>query len=334
VRRGYSPAARLGVLLIAGLALAACGTDLTSRELAEEYFNLGNAFFRIGDYEASFEYYTRAVSLSREVPAAGFNLARLHERRGDYDLAVEVLDQLLLADPSNGLYRETRAYVLFRSGEESAAREEYAGLLAEYPGRVRIRYNLGLLELEADNPDRAHEILEAGFPVADEDGEYLWIAAEAAYGTGDLDRAAEHLEVFRALNGDDPGELARLAQRQYDWEFTLASLEILETIPEEISGNPDLEFLQAAVYLEGTDDFDRGADSLEAAVRNGFDTESEEYTTLLEGLREDEQEVIEARIAEILVELAGEAGDEADGDDANAPDESAGAESESGTDGE
>jgi Tfp pilus assembly protein PilF len=322
------------LLLLAALSLSACGTDINSRELAEEYFNLGNAFFRLGDYESSFEYYTRAVELSDEVPAAGFNLARLHERRGDFDLALEVLDQLLLADPTNGLYRETRAYVLFRGGQEAVARGEYALLLEEYPGRIRIRYNLGLLELDADNPDRATTVLEAGFPAAEDDGEYRWIAAEAAYRTGDTDRAAEHLEVFRALNVDEPEELARVARRQYEWGFTLAALEILETIPETISGDPELEFLQAAVYLEGTDDFDRGADSLEAAVRNGFDTESEEYVALLEGLREDEREVIEARIAALLVELAEEDGDEADGDDADDADESAGAGSESGADGE
>jgi Tfp pilus assembly protein PilF len=303
-RRTGRPFLLLLLLLLAALSLSACGTDINSRELAEEYFNLGNAFFRLGDYESSFEYYTRAVELSDEVPAAGFNLARLHERRGDFDLALEVLDQLLLADPTNGLYRETRAYVLFRSGEEAAARAEYAVLLNEYPGRIRIRYNLGLLELDADNPDRAADVLEAGFPAADDDAEYRWVAAEAAYRTDDADRAAEHLEVFRALNVDEPEELARVAQRQYEWGFTLAALEILETIPETIAGDADLEFLQAAVYLDGTDDFEQGAASLEAAVRNGFDTESDAYVALLDGLREDERSVIEARIAGVLAELA------------------------------
>jgi hypothetical protein len=245
-----------------------------------------------------------------------------------------VLDQLLLADPTNGLYRETRAYVLFRSGEEAARAGGVRRAPQRVPGTHPHSVQPGSPRARRGQPGSRRRRARGGVSAADDDAEYRWVAAEAAYRTDDADRAAEHLEVFRALNVDEPEELARVAQRQYEWGFTLAALEILETIPETIAGDADLEFLQAAVYLDGTDDFEQGAASLEAAVRNGFDTESDAYVALLDGLREDERSVIEARIAGVLAELAAADSEDTGGDDAADADESAGAGSESGADGE
>lgn len=296
-------AAVAALVLLISLLLVGCQTDLSSRELAEEYFNLGNAFFELGRYQDSFDYYSRAIRLSDDIPAAGYNLARLHEQRGEYAQAVRVLGDLLAEDPSNGLYRETRAFVRFQQGQRSAAREEYAEIIEEYPARVRLRYNLGVLELDAGNEDRAYRVLAEGIDLAEEDAEYRWVLAEAAFRTDRDAEALEHLEVFRGLSADSPDELARLAMRQEEWGFYLASLEILEEIPETVDRDPELLFVRGVVELRATDDFDRAVDSLAAAVRSGYDPEREEFTELLESLSEDERRIIEDRVRAIMEEL-------------------------------
>lgn len=296
-------AAVAALVLLISLLLVGCQTDLSSRELAEEYFNLGNAFFELGRYQDSFDYYSRAIRLSDDIPAAGYNLARLHEQRGEYAQAVRVLEDLLAEDPSNGLYRETRAFVRFQQGQRSAAREEYAEIIEEYPARVRLRYNLGVLELDAGNEDRAYRVLAEGIDLAEEDAEYRWVLAEAAFRTDRDAEALEHLEVFRGLSADSPDELARLAMRQEEWGFYLASLEILEEIPETVDRDPELLFVRGVVELRATDDFDRAVDSLAAAVRSGYDPEREEFTELLESLSEDERRIIEDRVRTIMEEL-------------------------------
>lgn len=296
-------AAVAALVLLISLLLVGCQTDLSSRELAEEYFNLGNAFFELGRYQDSFDYYSRAIRLSDDIPAAGYNLARLHEQRGEYAQAVRVLEDLLAEDPSNGLYRETRAFVRFQQGQRSAAREEYAEIIEEYPARVRLRYNLGVLELDAGNEDRAYRVLAEGIDLAEEDAEYRWVLAEAAFRTDRDAEALEHLEVFRGLSADSPDELARLAMRQEEWGFYLASLEILEEIPETVDRDPELLFVRGVVELRATDDFDRAVDSLAAAVRSGYDPEREEFTELLESLSEDERRIIEDRVRAIMEEL-------------------------------
>lgn len=296
-------AAVAALVLLISLLLVGCQSDLSSRELAEEYFNLGNAFFELGRYQDSFDYYSRAIRLSDDIPAAGYNLARLHEQRGEYAEAVRVLEDLLAEDPSNGLYRETRAFVRFQQGQRSAAREEYAEIIEEYPARVRLRYNLGVLELDAGNEARAYRVLAEGIDLAEEDAEYRWVLAEAAFRTDRDAEALEHLEVFRGLSADSPDELARLASRQAEWGFYLASLEILEEIPETVDRDPELLFVRGTVELRATDDFDRAVDSLAAAVRRGYDPEQEEFTELLETLSEDERRIIKDRVRNIMEEL-------------------------------
>lgn len=290
-------------ILSIGGGLTGCQSDISSRELAEEYFNLGNAFFELGRYQDSFDYYSRAIRLSDDIPAAGYNLARLHEQRGEYAQAVRVLEDLLAEDPDNGLYRETRAFVRFQQGQRAAAREEYAELIAEYPARVRLRYNLGVLELDADNENRAYRVLSEGVDLAEEDTEYRWVLAEAAYRSNREAEALEHLEVFRGLSADSPDELARLATRQAEWGFYLASLEILEEIPEAVEREPELLFLRGAVELRATDDFDRAVDSIAAAVRSGYDPEQQAFIDLMETLSEDERRIIENRVRDIVDEL-------------------------------
>ncbi|MFW5695922.1 MAG: tetratricopeptide repeat protein [Alkalispirochaeta sp.] len=320
MRRVLTAASLVVVLFASG-----CRSDISSRELAEEYFNLGNAFFELGRYQDSFDYYSRAIELSPEIPAAGYNLARLHEQRGEYPAALDVLDDLLDEDPENGLYRETRAFVLFRDGQRRQAREEYTALIGEYPARVRLRYNLGLLELDADNADRAYQTLIDGVELAEEDAEYQWVLSEAAYRSGREDEAAEHLEVFRGLSAEEPEELARLADRQAEWGFYLSALEVLEEIPDTVDGDGDLLFLRGSVELRATDDFDRAVDSIAAAVRAGYDPEQETFADLLDTLPEDERTIIENRVRDVVEDLEAvedaQAGEEDEADEGGEEDE-------------
>lgn len=288
-------------LIVAFVLLSAGCSTVTTQQLAEEYFNLGNAYFELGRYEQSFDYYSRALELSDSIPAAGFNLARLHEQRQEWDAALSVIEDLRQADPSNGLYLETEAFLRYRNGEVASARDLYADLIREYPERRRLRYNLGLLEMGADEPERAWQALAGGLESARdaEDTAYLWLVAEAAWQTGRRDVALRQLEVFRELVTDNPGEQGALAGRLADWGYPLAALEILQQIPGEVDADPDLLFLTGRLYLEATDDFERGLEALVAAISAGFPSDDEEFGRLIEELPEDERELIEQRIEEL-----------------------------------
>jgi tetratricopeptide (TPR) repeat protein len=329
----------VGLTVILAIVSVSCTSRVSYRELAQEYYNLGNAFFELGEYERSFEYYSRAVELDEELPATGYNLARLHTRRGDYEAALDVLDELLTSDPDNGLFRETRAFVLYRADRPADARREYRALISAYPARVRLRYNLALLEVREDRPELALRILEEGVARADDDSQYHWLFAEAAYLAGEPERASVHLEIYRGLAGDDTEALSRLARRYAAWDYTLAALEVLAQVPETVESDAALVFLQASLYLTGTPEFDRGIGLLRSALQQGF-TEPERLRDLIADVRPGDRDAVEELIGEFNIDLSGETDEEPDtaqpttggGDSRTSPAASAGGEREADED--
>lgn len=297
-RRSYG----VGILLTALFILNGCASRVSYRELAQEYYNLGNAFFEIGDYETSFEYYSRAIELDDQLPASSYNLARLLSERGQHSEALTVIEELLVDDPENSLLRETYAYVAYMNGKTVDARVTYQSLIDEYPARSRLRYNLALIEIEEDQPGAARDILAEGAEWAQEDAEYQWLAAEAAYKSEAPDEARQFLESYRVLVEDDSEQLADLARRYAEWDFLLASLEILESIPEEVSQNPPLAFLQARLLLVGAYEFDEGAEALRRALGSGF-ADVEELRSLLNTVRAEDREAIQEIYDEFEIEL-------------------------------
>jgi tetratricopeptide (TPR) repeat protein len=276
-------------------SMLSCATPVERRELAEEYFNLGNAYFELQDYERSYQYYRRAIALTDTVPAAGFNLARLHLERGEESRALEVLDQLLLSNPSNLLVLETRAYVLYRLGAADQAREQYRDILERSAAHTRAAYNLGVLEIEEGEYVRAAAVLTEYLPHAREDGEYRWLLAEALFLSGHEEEALRELDHFRAIVRDDRDELERLAARYADWEYYLATLEVIDLLPEESLRRVTPAWAQARALLLGSEEFDDGASALERALEAGFQ-DAEALNELLSRLPLDEQELLQELI--------------------------------------
>ncbi len=292
-RGGGHRTVRLSLFLAIAAVFAACST-VGYEELAEEYFNLGNAYFDAGDFERSYRYYTRALEYSNDLPAAGFNLARLHIERDEPDDALAIVDLLLAEDPENTLYLETRAYALLQLDRPDDARVLYRNLLSERIVRPRIAYNLALLELESGETTVAREILDAGAAFATDDHEYAWLHAEAAYDDGAEEEAITHLERFGFLVSGDANEaqqLARLVRRYAAWEFNLAALDLLEQFEPDAEDQPEIAFLRGTLLLRATDDFDGGLAAVEDAIAQGF-RERDRYEELLEVLADEEAAII------------------------------------------
>jgi len=292
-RLNFVNARRFSLLLVLlpPLLATSCVSRVSYSELAREYYNLGNAFFELGDYERSFQYYSRAADLDTELPATGYNLARLHTQRGDYDQALEVIRRLVQSDPGNSLYLETEAYIHYRAGNTGSARRMYQTLIEEYPGRTRLRYNLALLELDEDRPGAARELLLQGIDSAGDDPEYLWLLAEASYADDDPDAAAAWLDRYRTLVADTPESLGKLARRYAQWDYALAALDVLNQIEPTVQEDPALLFLEGRLLMVRTADFETGLERVRSALSKGFKDETE-LKSLLKVLRPEDKDIV------------------------------------------
>jgi tetratricopeptide (TPR) repeat protein len=284
---------RLLGVCIACIALASTGCRSTVRyeELAQEYFNLGNAYFEAGDYDRSYLYYTRALEYDRDFPAAGFNLARLYIERDEPVAALDVLDRLLEDDRSNTLYLETRAFALALAGRVPEARVAYRSLLSGDGARPRVAYNLALLEVDAGNASAALDVLAENARFAQDDAEYIWLHAEVLFAEGSEEDARRRLDRYTGLVRDDPRALARLVRRYAEWDFNLAALDLLATFEPAADEAPELAFLEGRLLLEATNDFERGIERIESALREGY-REIAAYAELTETLPPDELPIL------------------------------------------
>ena len=99
-----------GVVLFLGLTGTGCMTAKTRRELAAEYFNIGNSFFELKNYDKALAMYEKALSYHDDFSETSYNLARLYISRSRFSDAINVLDELLKNDPDNLVLLQTLAY--------------------------------------------------------------------------------------------------------------------------------------------------------------------------------------------------------------------------------
>ena len=75
-------------------------TDNRSRSVAADYYNIGNAYADLGQYDKAAAAFENALRLDASLVKADFNLALAYGKMKRYDDAAAILKRLLLADPA------------------------------------------------------------------------------------------------------------------------------------------------------------------------------------------------------------------------------------------
>lgn len=294
---------RLVFGLVVTAAVAACTTTVSRRELAEEYYNLGNAFYDLGRYDESFRYYSRAIELDPDLPAVSFNLARLHIDRGEYDAAALVLEGLRAADPENILIRESDAYLDYVRGEFESAYAGYRSVADEYPGRTSAAYNLARVARKLGREGDVIDYLERAATVEPEDRDILWELANAYWVAEQNEDALAISETFRELAAGQVADLVRLAESYFERDYHLLAVETFD----EAAGAGELGYRarlhRAFSSLIASDDFTGGLELLAEATSHEASEEDEvdleaELEWLLARLPADDATSVEELLAQ------------------------------------
>ncbi|WP_319562323.1 tetratricopeptide repeat protein [Marispirochaeta sp.] len=132
-----------GVSLFLLLLLLGSCTSVSNNEAAQAYYNLGNAYFDLGQLNESKRAYQRALELDPSLAAATYNLARIYIEDRRFDDAEGILLSLLETDPGNTLLHETLGWLEFRRGRYQEAADRYRGALELAEGNAAAWYNLG-----------------------------------------------------------------------------------------------------------------------------------------------------------------------------------------------
>jgi tetratricopeptide (TPR) repeat protein len=300
-RRGV-PLLLSGLFLVSG-ALSGCVTGVSRKDLAQEYYNLANAYFELEEFDKASEYYRRALQYDPSLVQGSYNLARLYIQDGRYDDAVGLLESLLERDTENLMVRETLGYALYRAGRTEAAVAVFEDLAERSPLNVRVLYNLGLVRYEAEDYSGAAGPLEEATRIAPDDLDVVRLLGFVKLEIGDPENGTMLLERYNTSKPGDTAVLAALARAYRDLELYGEAVEAYTAYLAKNSQDGAMWFEQAVVLLTAIEDAAAGLEALGKAEQAGFD-DRERVAGLLDDPELMAGEEIRAYLSDFLTRLA------------------------------
>jgi tetratricopeptide (TPR) repeat protein len=301
MRSRRAPEARLITVLLASIValvlLGGCASDPRIREVAAEYYNIGNAFFELGQYEKAIDAYRSALRFDPGLAKADYNLALTYARMEKLPEAEQLLKKLLADDPENVSLILTLAWAYHRAGREEEALSRYDAALAIAPENADAWYNSAVILWKLERKQEALERFRGLLAVAPDDAEGLFGAGSLLLSMEDAEAAEQYLGRCVQKKPEDIEArylLADSLERQRKLSGVLGEYDrILELDPKQANA----WFGKARLLLTAIEDPDNGLAALRKSLDLGF-RDGEAAAVLLASPGLLERQAVEAALRE------------------------------------
>ena len=273
---------KITFLVLVCALFVSCLTGKMRRELAAEYFNLGNAFFELKNYDRAMALYQKALSYSDSLPENNYNFARVHISQERYGEAIAILEELLAGDPENLILLQTLAYAQAKSGATDDAVLTYHRILSLSDGNVITLYNLSVLYEGEEKPEEAYRYLQTAYGIAPDDAGVLNRLGRLEAGYGSPETAISYLQAYMEKKTDDAEAALFLSDLYKKQGLYAEALSLIETILPRAAENPAILFDEAFLLLTKAGERSKGLDSLTKALEAGFADKDRAAQLLLE----------------------------------------------------
>jgi tetratricopeptide (TPR) repeat protein len=236
-----------------------------------EYYNLGNAYYDLADYDKSILYYQKAISIDSENKKAHFNLAMTYIAAGRAPEAQAVLEQLLTQDPKNQNLLEALAFAHYAQGDNLKAIEIYDQILEATPANNKVRYNLGMLLWKAGREEDALNAFSTILEDDPDDMEALYNRGELLLELGRIEEAVRVFEAYLQSRPDSADAYMLLADSYRIQERYDKALEAYAQALAYDKKRVEAWFSSAVIQLTKIEDPDRGLTALSQAIEGGFE---------------------------------------------------------------
>ena len=258
------------VLLSITLVLSGCVTDNRSRNVAAEYYNIGNAYADLGQYDKAASAFENALRLDASMVKADFNLALAYGKMKRYDDAAAILNRLLLRDPHNTLLLSTLAWDYHLAGKDGDALAQFDSVIALSPADPDALYNSGIILWKLDRKDEALARLRQLLANSPNDTDALYAAASILLAQDDAAASGEMISRYLEKKPEDVDGWYMAAAgadrlRKYSRE-----LEDFDRIIALDAKQGDAWFGETRLLLTVVEDPQRGMDALSKALDAGF----------------------------------------------------------------
>ncbi len=251
--------------------ITGCQTNPQLKELAETYYNLGNAYVELEEWDKAETAYARSLEIEPEMYRAEYNMARVHIHSKDYKSAITILKKLLIDDPKNVVFLETLAWADLKSGQVEKAESIYRSLLREDPANCNVRYNLAVVLSNKDQYNEAYSILIECVYTEKADAEIFLTMGEIEkkleWGSGVawFEKASQK----EPRNEDVLIKLSAAYEEEEEYTDALDTYKELLTVVEE-NKRSDFLYEQARLLFLKLEEFEEGQNIMSSAFEKGF----------------------------------------------------------------
>jgi len=257
-------------VLLAAAFLFSCATNTPNRDLAVEYYNLGNAYFEVSQMEKAIAAYRAALRYDPGSVKASYNLALALVKAGRAEEAVTILSEILAGDPGNVEILEALAWTKSTTGADEEAIGIYERILAVSAENGNALYNLGVLQWKTGKKEEAAERFRTLLRYSPDDLPGMFNLGELLLSLDRAEEAADYLARYSQKKPEDAAATLLLALCQERLSNYARALELYELIIGADGKNAKAFFGKARLLLTEIEDPDKGLSSLQQALDLGF----------------------------------------------------------------
>jgi Flp pilus assembly protein TadD len=287
------PGTLLSVLVCFSVLMTGCVTpEISSEEagqLAQDYTQLGRAFYQEGDYKNAVDYLRRAYELKPGTLGLAFNYALSLLRIGNYERADALLNSLLAEDPTQAYLYPVLAYSAALQEDYNAAEDYYQTLVTLREPNSSEIFNWVLVRMELERFDEAQGLLDQ---VPEEwlesQSGLLAVAGRLALVKGEYEEALNFLKQYQDSGGNEPSFLSDLAELYHHDELYLEEAGIRATLHRRSYEVDEQVVILADLYLNQIADIEQGFTWMKRAVEQGQGERIEDFISLLSPAQQDQ----------------------------------------------
>ena len=271
-------------LLIILCTYSGCAGGLSRKEASKLYYNLGNAYFELGQNEKASEAYAKALDYDKKMKNASFNLAKSYIEVKKYPEAITILDKMLKEEPKNVILLSAKAFCLYKYGDFETSYELYTQILNIDPGNIEALFNSAVIKAEEEAYEDAIEKLTILKTKKIEDEKLLnkinSKIGEIYYNAGEYKQAIDYLKYTKEDEAGSIESLKMLFDSYIQTEAYSPAVEIGNLIINT-EKDKDILFRLSFIYFTAIEDREKGLSCLNEAIAEGF-SDKEKASHLLE----------------------------------------------------
>lgn len=272
------------------VVLFSCNSVAGSKELAEAYYNLGNAYTELKKTKEAESAYKKALSYDKDINIAGYNLVLMYISSEEYKKALNLSKELVENETSNSFYLKLYGFSLYKNDHKEEALVQYDKVVEKDDVDLEALYNSGIINFELEKYDESLKLFNEILEIDSDYERTKYFLAKISFENDEIDKSIEYMNAFLEKKQNDFRALDLLSEMYLiskEYGKLIETYDLLIPVSKEKQG--EILLKKAAIVFEVIQDNEEALAIVEKAIESKLE-DKEPYLDLLklvETLEED-----------------------------------------------